>query len=296
MERALSIAHGTEGTVSQSATIMYNIGVKGHGLVKHSSLEIGTDLFISNTFVDVGTHTSEMRTIRNDTTIVIQTKSRLYLVSQHMLEGSPLSMMDTRITAPITADCALIIHSTLGHYKVVQAGTITCTKRNNSKKTYKLIICDSMHLENTDNCMNACSAVGYHGYHRQDRNMPTMPSVHPPKVISYYHNTAEIPSPRRTADHTHQIAHDMLTHNIQENEDMMLNMGEISAGVAGAGRVYGFTGLALSLCCVVAVLLIVLRCTYRRRQSSAALAARPVRYCRGEGDVEGGVALAMTPL
>jgi len=264
MSRALSTAYAGQASVEHSAYIMATVGVKGYGLVKHHGLDVSTHVFISNTFFEVGMYTTATGTPRNDTSVIIQTKSRMYLVSQHMIEGSPLSMMETRITAPITAECALIVHTTLGNYKVVQSGLLTCYKYGSTKKQYTLTAGDSMHLDHRDACNNDCIAIGHSGYHLQYRKMPTLPSVHPPSVLNYWNEDEKSPSPSRgVADHTHQIAHDILASDIRANEDMLMTMGD-GADLADGGHILGATGLGLSLLCALAVLFVLIRCARRR--------------------------------
>jgi hypothetical protein len=122
MDRALTTAYRGQASIGDSARIMAMVGIKGSGTVQHHNLQMETHTLVSNTVFEVGMKTTVRRTVRNNTSQTMQTKSRLYLVSEHLLPGAPLSMMDTRLVAPITEDCALVVHSTLGHYKCVQGG------------------------------------------------------------------------------------------------------------------------------------------------------------------------------
>ncbi len=221
MEHAILTAYNGEASLEQSASIMAQLGMRGVGTVKHLGLNISAHTFTANTFFEIGAHTTAIRTPRNDSSVILQTRTRMYLVSQSMLEGSPLSMRETRITAPLTADCALIIHSNLGHYKVVQAGGLDCRNRDGSTQHYELKLGVSVHLDSGDVCSNRCLAIGHIGYHTQHRSLAMMPSVHPPSLIVYQENGDDGPSPRRVADRSHQVAHDIISNDIRSNRDMI---------------------------------------------------------------------------
>jgi hypothetical protein len=264
MEHAILTAYNGEASLEQSASIMAQLGMRGVGTVKHLGLNISAHTFTANTFFEIGAHTTAIRTPRNDSSVILQTRTRMYLVSQSMLEGSPLSMRETRITAPLTADCALIIHSNLGHYKVVQAGGLDCRNRDGSTQHYELKLGVSVHLDSSDVCSNRCLAIGHIGYHTQHRSLAMMPSVHPPSLIVYQENGDDGPSPRRVADRSHQVAHDIISNDIRSNRDMIGEFEDRYHAGPDLGHVTGSVGAVLSLLCTLAVLFVVLRCARRR--------------------------------
>jgi hypothetical protein len=216
MDRALTTAYGGHASIADSSRIMALVGIKGTGTVQHHNLQMETHTLVSNTFFEVGMQTTVKRTSRNDTSHTLQTQSRLYLVSEHLFSGAPLSMMDTRLIAPITADCALVVHSTLGHYKCVQGGNISCYKHGSNKRTWQMKKGDSMFLDPRDTCTSSCTQIGHStGFHRVYKTLPTQPTVHPPSLRVYFADMAEFTSPIRVSESTHQVAHDMLQSNIR---------------------------------------------------------------------------------
>jgi hypothetical protein len=227
MDRALTTAYGGQASIGDSAHIMAMVGIKGSGTVQHHNLHMETHTLVSNTFFEVGVRTTVKRMARNDTSQTMQTKSRLYLVSEHLLPGAPLSMMDTRLVAPITEDCALVVHSTLGHYKCVQGGNITCYKHGDRKRIYTLRKGDSLFLDPRDTCTSTCTQIGHStGYHKMYKNLPTQPTVHPPSMRVYYADMEEYTSPLRVFETSHQVSHDILQGNIRGvllHKDLLMN-------------------------------------------------------------------------
>jgi hypothetical protein len=226
MDRALTTAYAGQASIGESAHIMAMVGIKGSGTVQHHNLKMDAHTLISNTFFEVGVSTTVKRGVRNDTSQTMQTKSRLYLVSEHMLPGAPLSIMDTRLVAPITEDCALVVLSTIGHYKCVQGGQITCIKQGGSKRTYTLSKGDSLLLDSRDTCASTCTQIGHStGFHRMYKKLPTQPTVHPPSMSIYYADMDEYTSPLRAFETAHQVSHDILQGNIRGvllHKDMLI--------------------------------------------------------------------------
>ncbi len=216
MDRALTTAYGGQASIGDSARIMAMVGMKGSGTVQHHNLPMETHTLVSNTVFEVGMKTTVRRTVRNDTSQTMQTKCRLYLVSEHLLPGAPLSMMDTRLVAPITEDWALVVHSTLGHYKCVQGGKLTCYKHGDSKRIYTLSKEDSLFLDPRDTCTSTCTQKRHStGYHKVYKNLPTQPTVHPPSLGVYYTDMEEYTSPIRVSETSHKMSHDILQGNIR---------------------------------------------------------------------------------
>jgi hypothetical protein len=192
MECALTTTYRGQASIGDSARIMAMVGIKGSSTVQHHNLQMETHTLDGNTFFEVGMKTTVRRTVRNDTSQTMQTKSRLYLVSEHLLPGAPLSMMDTRLVAPITEDCALVLHSTLGHYKCVKGGKLTCYKHGDSKRIYTLSKGDSLFLDPRDTCTSTCAQKRHStGYHKVPPLAPTRMGRGLPRPCA---NPAEAPS------------------------------------------------------------------------------------------------------
>ncbi len=90
MDRALTTAYGGQASIGNSARIMAMVGIKGSNTVQHHNLQMETHTLVSNTVFEVGMKTTVRRTVRKDTSQTMQTKSRLYFVSEHLLPGAPL--------------------------------------------------------------------------------------------------------------------------------------------------------------------------------------------------------------
>jgi hypothetical protein len=270
LEAVIETAYAGSASVSESARIMATVGTKGHGTVKHHSLRIlNKHAILATSFYEVGKNTKVFRTDRNDSTALVQTQTRTYLASQHALPGAPLSMMDARITGPITAECALIVHMANGLYKVAQAGNITCYTygKGNQKVTYALKKGGSLHLDPRDSCLNDCLHVGFSAYRITYKDMPTQPSVHPPSLDIWTAEPDNLVSPYRASDNTHQIIHDHMQHDIREAQDMLDDMNAEKEQVS-TSHVFGLTSIAISAGIILVFCALIARCTVRRRKDT----------------------------
>ncbi len=138
---------------------MATIGIKGTGTIKHHNFQHKDNSIAATVFFDIGTLTSTVRTERNDSTLSIQTNTRIYLTSQHREEGAPLSMAEARIMAPITGDCATLVHLQHGLYRVVQGGTLSCRGRAGST-TSTVHTGQTLHIDSRDTCNTSCIEIG----------------------------------------------------------------------------------------------------------------------------------------
>jgi hypothetical protein len=261
---ALATAFAGYATASESAGVIASIGIRGFSTVYQHSLTANEDTLQSNTFFDIGTMTPVYRTARNDSTTQLQTTTKTYLVSEHYLEGSALTMAETRIIAPITNGCALMVHITQGHYKITQSGNLTCKNLGKEKAiTHSCKKGGSIYLARTDKCKNTCIQIGQTGYQRTYRSLHTQPSMHPPtlKVFSYTEENRN--APIRTTEGAHQVAHDLLTGDIRENKDLLEQMADNDAKY-DRGHTFGLVGMITSTLVVMFLLYGVFMCTRGR--------------------------------
>ena len=174
------------GTISttHAAKIMATTGIKGTGTIWHHSMQNMKDSIAATVFFDIGTTTSTTQLRHNDSTVTMQTNTRLYLVSQHRSAGTPLSMADTRIMAPITAECATLVHLQQGTYRVVQGGTITCTSHLGVTSTVELQAGETMHIDRRSTCNSTCIEIGHRPFVSIRKSMPDQPTVHHSKMLA----------------------------------------------------------------------------------------------------------------
>ena len=240
--------------------IMATVGTKGTGTMKHHSITHGTSTITALVYYDIGTYTSVASTPRNDSTEVLQTSTRIYMVSQHRVEGSPLSMADTRIMAPITAHCATMVHLQQGIYRVVQGGDITCMDANGNSKTWQVEVGQNMHVADTHSCNSTCIAIGHKPFTAIHKSMPEQPTVHHNKMI------ASILKPKDRHDmpiqenskQAHHTEHSMLGQNIREAQDMLEEL-QSQNGVPDLGVHLGLAGTVCSVLFSLLLLAILVR-------------------------------------
>ncbi len=81
---------------------------------------------VSMTYRYVGQYVMVSRSVWNNSTMVMQTQSCMYMVSLHKMEGTALGMAKNRIIEPIHAKCVLMIHIQHSRYRVIQPGIVIC--------------------------------------------------------------------------------------------------------------------------------------------------------------------------
>lgn len=256
---AIDLAYGGEIGMSDSADIMSSIGIKGSSPVKFHSIEHDNDSFHVTMFYDTGSYTTVDRTITNDTTLV-QTKTRLYLVSSHMLQGAPLSISEVRVVKGLKQDCLTMIHVTLNSYRIITAGNISCFRYGQGRVTYSLDTGSMLHLDGRDYCNNDCIEVGYRGFNNKHKNLPSLPSVQPAVLHHYFQevDAENMPAPLKALEKSHQVAHDTISLDIRENEDMILKLHEIQAQDNTFVQYSSYSGYAAA--CISLVLIFVFIC------------------------------------
>ncbi len=97
-------------SATTALTELGTLGMRGVRQLKHYALSIEQDTLIGVSYTDVGMYTMVSRSVWNNRSMIMQTQSRMYMVSLHYMEGTALSMAETRIIAPIHAQYAIIVH------------------------------------------------------------------------------------------------------------------------------------------------------------------------------------------
>ena len=103
-------------------------GVKGASKIRFHNIEHDNDKFYVKMYSDIGAYTTTDKTTRNDSTVLVQTRTRVFLVSEHYLDGNTLGMQEVRVIKAITPNCITMVHTALNSYEVVAGGNITCYK------------------------------------------------------------------------------------------------------------------------------------------------------------------------
>jgi len=259
------------GTASPTTalTIMGALGLRGTGQLKHFELSVEQDMLVGTYYTDMGMYTTVSRSVWNNSTIIVQTQSRMYMVSLHYMEGTALSMAETRIIAPIHAQCAIMVHIQHGRYRVMQSGTMMCWAHGIGLGTVTLTVGNIVHLDERDHCSNECMQVGSKGFMREDRSIVTQPTVHPESMKQFQDmdsnddrtNNMEI----LKVDNSHQIIHDMMAKDIKDNEDIIQELRDNQNRDIDWGFHMGTMGVVVSVITACSLLLICIRCAWVRR-------------------------------
>ena len=264
MRIAIELAFGGEIGMSESADVMADAQIKGSSRVKFLTIEHDADHFFVKMYFDVGTFTTVDKSCKNDSTCLLQTTSRLYLVSEHFLDGTPISMAEVRVIRALSENCLTLVHLTLYSYKTIVSGNLTCYIFGKGKILYQLNRGDMLHIESRDFCRNECIEVGYKGYNNKKKNLPTQPTVQPAALQHFLTDVDldNVPSPMLAMEKAHQVAHDMLNNDIRENEDLLeqLNAPQLDEPISTVGKYVGFVGAALSLVIVIVALILCFKC------------------------------------
>lgn len=251
MKGAVDVSFGGEMGMAESADLMASVGIKGASPVKYHNLEIDNDNFYLNMYFDSGTYTGVDRTIRNDSTILLQTMTRLYIVSSQFLVGSPLSMAEVRVIKGIQPGCLIMIHINLHSYRVIAPGSITCSRNGKGKYQYDLQKGDFLHLEGRDFCRNECIEMGYRGYTNKYKNLPSLPPSQPAVLKHFFadFDSDNVPAPMKALEKSHQVSHDLLAVEIRENEDMLLELSnpDSTDTASQIGMYLSYIGTSISI-------------------------------------------------
>ena len=252
---------GTMGT-THSAKIMATIGLKGTGTIKHHSIEHKQHTIAATVYFDIGMRTKAVGSARNDSTITLQTSTRIYLVSQHRAEGAPLSMAEARVVSPITPTCTTLVHMQQGMYRVVQGGLLTCTGRT-GKSTKDMQTGQNVHIDERDTCNTTCLEIGHSSFTDMHKHMPEQPTVHHDKMLT----GILAPKDRKDTPHVvigggggqmHSTEHNMLGKNIREAQDMLEDLQQ-AITKPDMGDHLGLLGLICSLSFALLLLAILVR-------------------------------------
>jgi hypothetical protein len=268
MQIAIDLAFGGEIGMSESARIMASAGVKGATKIRFFNIEHDNDNFFIKMYCDIGAYTTADKTYRNDSTVLIQTRTRVYLVSEHYVDGTTLGMQEVRVVKAITPTCMIMVHTALNSYKVVNGGNITCYRFGIGKRQYTLAKGNFLHLEDRDTCKNECIEVGYRGFNNKHQDLPAQPNIQPADLQHFYQeiDIEKLPSPI-SIDKAHQISHDMLAGDIRQNEDMLVQINE-EQNVVRAANYSGYVGSILSIIVIALILAVCIRfkCQKCKRQ------------------------------
>jgi hypothetical protein len=267
MTLAINIAFGGEVGMSASSELMAAIGIKGSTVVKFQHLDHDHDNFYCKMYFDVGSLSTADLTKRNDSTIFLQTKTRLYIVSDQYIVGTPLSMAEVRVVKSITTGCAVLIHINLYSYRVVTSGNLTCFRHGQGRRVYELLSGDMLHLEGRDYCKNQCIEVGYRGYVNKHKNLPPQPSAQPAVLQHFFYDLdpENVPAPLKALERAHQVSHDVLSVEIRENEAMLQQIKDKEVDtVSQIGSYSGYVGAAVSILVVLVLIGMCIKCRKRR--------------------------------
>ena len=260
MKLAVDLAYGGSIGMSSSADLMAAVQIKGSSPIQYQGIEHDDDHFYVKMYFDVGTYTTVDRNYRNDTTSLILTNSKTYIVSEHFLIGSPLSIAEVRVIGALGDNCLVIVHLTHYSYKAVNSGNITCVIYGKGKRTFQLKVGEMLHIEPRDYCRNSCVDVGYRGYVNKNKNLPPQPTVQPSALQHFFQeiDTENVPSPLLAGERAHQVSHDMFNNDIRENEIMLeqLNAAQDDDTYVTVGSYMGYVGGGISVivCCVICAL------------------------------------------
>ena len=268
MQVAIDLAFGGEIGMSESARIMASAGVKGATKVRFYNIEHDHDNFYLKMYCDIGAYTTADKTYRNDSTVLIQTRTRVYLVSEHYVDGTTLGMQEVRVVKAITPTCLTMVHTALNSYKVITAGNITCYRFGIGKRQYTLQKGSFFHLEDRDTCKNECIEVGFRGFNNKHKDLPAQPNIQPADLQHFYQevDVEKLPSPI-TIDKSHQISHDMLAGDIRENEDMLTQIADEQA-VGKIVNYSGYVGAIFSVIIAIMIVAICIRVKCRRKKAN----------------------------
>ena len=264
---------------TEALTIMSTLGIRGIGQVKHYAFMVDHDTLKSIMYTDTGSYTRVSKTHwANGTAMLMQTQSRMYILSKHYMHGTALSTQEARITAPIKEGCALIVHTQHGRYEVIQGGEIQCWELGVGFTKFALKKGEILHIEDQEHCSNDCMQVGHKGYMIKDKHMPRQPTVHPADMKQFQHDRYRgdqtVAHTDKMIDDGHQRIHDQLAQDIRDSEDIIQEIRDSQDNKTDFGVHFGVAGVVVSVLTVLSLLLICVRCGVKR--------------CRASGGVQGG--------
>jgi hypothetical protein len=177
---AINTALTGTGDSTDLLAILSTSGIRGIAQITHYALTYKHETMTEIAYADTGKYTTVSQSLcKNGTAMLIQTHSRLYMVSRHYMAGTALSRQDVRLVAPIKEECALLILTQHGRYQTIQGGTINCMEHTAAFSRFTLKEGNTIHIDETEHCNNVCIQIGSKGYMREDRHMHAQPTVHP---------------------------------------------------------------------------------------------------------------------
>jgi hypothetical protein len=146
--------------MEHAVMLLADAGGKGIGTVYHVRVGARDANVVEFLFAfDTGSRTVGNFFTHNDSYTVI-TADRKYIVSKQHRLGDPLSMADTRLTTP-TQECPLMMHTSNGNYRIMNAGTFQCTTYGGSQHSISTWGKGQyIHLGHMDSCTSTCMTVG----------------------------------------------------------------------------------------------------------------------------------------
>lgn len=267
------------GNNADALSVMSTAGIRGIGDIKHYALTYQHSMLTSIQYVDTGSYTRISKTSwSNGTAMLIQTQARMYMVSRHYMEGTAMSMQEVRVIAPIKKECALAVHTQHGRYQVIQTGQLFCMEYIGAFTKYTLSKGDIIHIEDKEHCYNKCIQIGFKGYMQKDKHMPMQPTVHPADMKQFQQDKLRgdqtAAHKDRMIDDGHQRIHDQLEKDIRDSEDIIQEIRDNQDNHMDLGVHFGVTGIAISVLTILALLLICVRCGWKR--------------CKATGDAQAG--------
>jgi len=258
---------------TEALAIIGTLSIKGIGQIKHQALTYEHQALISITYTDTGSYTKISTTLwANGTALLMQTQSRMYMVSKQFMRGTALSTQEVRVVAPIQEECALVIHTQHGRYEVIQAGKLNCWERSVGYTEFVLKKGETLHVEDKEYCNNDCIQLGHKGYMTKEKHMPNQPTVHPADMRQFKQETfqGDQTSAHRdkVVDDGHQRIHDKMAQDIRDSEDIIQEIRDDRDTKTDYGVHFGVAGVVVSVLTVLSLLLICARCGWKRCRAS----------------------------
>jgi hypothetical protein len=270
---ALHIALTGTGDNTEAIAALGTLGIKGIGQLKHYALNYGHETLMEIAYIDTGRYTQTSKTMwSNGTAMIVQTQARMYMVSKHYQPGMAVSMREIRIVAPIKAGCALAIHTSEGRYEVIQEGILFCMSHLTGFTKLTLKKGDIMHADDREHCYNDCIQLGHKGYMMEEKHMPTQPTIHPADMRQFKHDKMKGDQTAADKDKMmeggHQLIHDKMAQDIRDSEDIIQEIRDSQEKDIDIGLHVGVAGIVVSVLTVLALLLICVRCGWKRFRGS----------------------------
>jgi hypothetical protein len=279
MKEAMFMASTGAASPHHAVNMITKAGIHGMGTLTHHDLAVQGTHLLSVGRIDVGGVTQGTMTVRNDSSAVIQTAQRLYLVSSHLPGDAPLSFADTRVVGPIMDGCALLVHTTGTGYLVTQGGMMRCTPTQPpmALNEGKYNTGDSVHIHPKQQCKNRCIQIGTQGLKVTAIKVDIQPAIHPQEIDSLNPRHEGAPSTMKEDIHKlTRIMHAGLKKDILLSEGYIkdiqtdLDWGAQVAGTYGAPVAAAFAATGIFF----GIILLFLCVRYKRHKSKSRQSAQ----------------------